>query len=615
MQSNSDFVQLCNCSIGRDFARAADEMADSVTAIPDRAVISVYSVSDAISPAVPWRPVPRGGVVVRWFIVNNTSTTGIRLWGWALGSQPLKLAAGYLALYLLLDWASYVEPLRHTSITPWNPNTGVVMALLLARGGRWAPLVALGIFVGELLTDEAPAPWGVLALASLYLAAVYTLAAWGLRRRGLERPIGTPKGAAWFAGVVAVASGVAAAGYVGILVSAGQLDTGDAWASIGRYWIGEFNGIIALTPVLLLKVDHALWEDVRRNKRELILQALGAVVGVGLAFALAAARDVRLFYPLFAPVTWIALRHGVPGAMISVSLVQAALVAALELTPGSIPLFDVQFPLLSLGVTALFLGALASQRDTALRQMRDQDAVLQRSMRFAVAGQLASALTHELNQPMTALISYVRASELMAETPTHTDDRLASTLRKAGEEAVRAAAVLRRLREFYRGEGARLESTDAMAICARAADALQDRMRRGAVEFEMRNGEGVPRVMVDRTQLEIVVHNLLTNSLDAFDALPAKRSRPRRIEVAAEVRGADVLISVDDSGPGISANLSERLFEPFVTSKVSGMGLGLSLSRTLLRHHGGDLWSEASGLGGARFVLRLATQAAAQTDL
>ncbi len=216
----------------------------------------------------------------------------------------------------------------------------------------------------------------MLALASLYLATIYTLGAWLLRRRGSERPISTPKGAAWFAGVVAAASGVAAAGDVGILVSAGQLNGGDAWASIGRYWIGEFNGIIALTPVLLLRVDRAaLWDEIRRNRRELILQALGAVVGVGLAFGLAAARDVRLFYPLFAPVTWIALRHGVPGAMISVSLVQAALVAALELTPGSIPLFDVQFPLLSLGVTALFLGALATQRGhRALRQMRDQDA-------------------------------------------------------------------------------------------------------------------------------------------------------------------------------------------------------------------------------------------------
>jgi two-component system, LuxR family, sensor kinase FixL len=527
-----------------------------------------------------------------------------------------SVAAGYLALYLLLDWASYVEPLPHTSITPWNPNTGVLMALLLARGARWAPLAALGIFAGELLTDVGPPPWRVLALTSTYLTAVYTGGAWILRRRGVERPIATPRGAAWFAGVIAVASGVAAAGYVTILVSAGQMAADETWAAIGRYWIGEFSGIIALTPVLLLKVDRTLLsEEIRRNKRELILQAIGAVFGVGLAFALAAARDVRLFYPLFAPVTWIALRYGVPGAMISVSLVQAALVAALELTPGSIPLFDVQFPLLALGITALFLGALAAQRDSALRQMRDQDAVLQRSLRFAVAGQLASALTHELNQPMTALISYVRSSELMSESQPSTDQRLSDTLRKAGAEAVRAADVLRRLREFYRGEGARIEATNAVSVCARVAEALQDRMRRSAVEFQLEDSQALPAVMVDRTQLEIVIHNLLTNALDAFDAQPGPRVRPRRIAVTTEARSAQVLIGVDDSGPGIAPSVAERLFEPFVTSKSSGMGLGLSLSRTFLRHQGGDLWSEPGRLGGARFVIRLATNITTQTSL
>ncbi len=548
--------------------------------------------------------------------MGNGSSTAIRLWGRTSAPQSWVIGAGFLALYWLLDWASYVEPLPHTSITPWNPNTGVVMALLLAYGGRWVPLVAFGIFTGELLTDVGPPPWRVLALTSLYLATVYACAAWGLRRCGLQQRIGTPKEAAWFAGLTALATGAAAAGYVGILESAGQLSADETWASFARYWIGEFSGIIALTPVLLLRVDRtAVAEGVRRNRRELILQGLGAVIGVGFAFALAAARDVRLFYPLFAPVTWVALRHGVPGAMISVSLVQAALVAALELTPGSIPLFDVQFPLLALGITALFLGALASQRDTALRQMRDADAVLQRSLRFAVAGQLASALTHELNQPMTALISYVRASELMSAAQPGADVRLTTTLRKAGEEAVRAADVLRRLREFYRGEGARLEPTSATGVCARVVEALQDRMRRGAVEFELQDEHGLPKVMVDRTQLEIVIHNLLTNSLDAFDALPARRPHARRIAITAEKHGTDVLLSVDDSGPGIAPSVTERLFQPFVTSKVSGMGLGLSLSRTFLRHQGGDLWCEPSRLGGARFIVRLPTRVTAQTEL
>jgi len=296
------------------------------------------------------------------------------------------LAAAFVAFYVLLDWASYVEPLPHTSITAWNPNTGVLMALLLVRGIGWAPVAALAVLTGELLTDVGPPPWRLLMLTSIYLAAVYAAAAWILRRAGFAGPITTTRAATWFAGVIAAATGVAAAGYVAILVTSGVVASEVMRLGISRYWIGEFSGSIALTPVLLLKVEPGgLWEKVRAQRGALGLQALGAVLGGGLAFALAAARDVRLFYPLFAPVAWIAMRHGVGGAMISVSIVQAGLVAALELTPGSIPLFDVQFPMLTLGVTALFLGALATERATAVQQVREQDAVLQRTLRFAGA--------------------------------------------------------------------------------------------------------------------------------------------------------------------------------------------------------------------------------------
>src|SRR5262249_15457991 len=379
-------------------------------------------------------------------------------------------------LYLLLDWASYVEPVRHSGVTAWNPSTGLAVALLLARGERWAPLVALGCFLGDFLIDDAPAPWRTTIITSMYLTAIYTAAAWTLRRHGLSQRIETPAAAAWFAGFIAAATGIAAAGYVYILMSAGQFEPGETWGSIGRYWIGEFNGIIALTPVLLLRPELAvLRERIRRHPREFILQCSGIAAGVGLSFALAAAMDVPMFYPLFLPVTLIAMRYGVAGAMISVSLAQAAIVAALELTPGSIPLFDVQFPLLALGITALFLGALVTQRARVLNQMLEQDEALHRATRFAAAGQLAAALAHDISQPMTALLSYLRAATLLAEASALPDERLGVTLQKADAEAIRAVMVLRRLRDFYRGEGVHLEELDAGAVCERVASVLRDR--------------------------------------------------------------------------------------------------------------------------------------------
>jgi signal transduction histidine kinase len=139
-------------------------------------------------------------------------------------------------------------------------------------------------------------------------------------------------------------------------------------------------------------------------------------------------------------------------------------------------------------------------------------------------------------------------------------------------------------------------------------------MRRCDVELQLRDS-APPKVMVDGTQLEIVIYNLVTNSLEAFEAAGMRPALPRRIAVSAEARGTDVVISVDDSGPGIAPSVTSRLFDPFVTSKPSGMGLGLSLSRRLLRHQGGDLWSEPSHLGGARFVVRIPTQPATQVSL
>src|SRR5437879_12875834 len=155
-------------------------------------------------------PAGRIGVAARW------------PWG-----QSWLTGAGYLGLYWLLDWASHVEPLPHTSSTPWNPSTGVAMALLLGRGVHWAPLVAFAIFTGELWTDVGPSPWQVLALTSTYLAAVYASTAWGRRRRGLGGPTETPGAPAWLAAAVAVATGCASPGCVASLLRRGRLARAD----------------------------------------------------------------------------------------------------------------------------------------------------------------------------------------------------------------------------------------------------------------------------------------------------------------------------------------------------------------------------------------------------
>src|SRR5262249_7061026 len=134
--------------------------------------------------------------------------------------------------------------------------------------------------------------------------------------------------------------------------------------------------------------------------------------------------------------------------------------------------------MLTLTLTGLLLGAVVGERQRAAEQLRERDAALARAMRFAVAGELASALAHELNQPITALVSYLRASEILARGSTDADERLKQTLDKAVHEGIRASEVLRRLRDFYQGGALKTEQLSMVALGNSVSDAFQDRARR-----------------------------------------------------------------------------------------------------------------------------------------
>ncbi len=244
-----------------------------------------------------------------------------------------------------------------------------------------------------------------------------------------------------------------------------------------------------------------------------------------------------------------------------------------------------------------------SERRRAQEALRARETALARAMRFAVAGELASALAHELNQPMTAVVSYLRSLATLTEPYVAQDERIGSTLGKTTQEAIRAAKVLRRLRDFYRGGTSKRESVDVAELCGAIATAFEARARRASTELVVRVDPAVAPVQWDTTQLEIVLHNLVGNSLDAV----MQREPPRRrIELCAESSEGSVLFHVSDSGPGLSADVLAHLFEPFTTTKSGGMGLGLAISRSLVRARGGDLLHELRGkLGGATFTARI----------
>lgn len=245
----------------------------------------------------------------------------------------------------------------------------------------------------------------------------------------------------------------------------------------------------------------------------------------------------------------------------------------------------------------------ATGRIRTQSEAQERERALGRAMRFAVAGELASALTHELNQPITALVSYLRACQIMTESGKRADERLADTLAKATHESVRASQVLRRLRDFYQGASPGSGPAALETCCAAVVELLEPRLQRQGVEVTMVSDSGLPPVQGDLTHVEMVVHNLVTN---AADALSAPVDARREVRIRASATGDRVFLHVHDSGPGVAPDALEQLFEPFNTTKPDGMGLGLALSRTLVRAQGGDIsYRRSELLGGACFEVQL----------
>jgi two-component system sensor kinase FixL len=537
-----------------------------------------------------------------------------------MSSNPSRhlVFPAFIALYLLFDWATYIDPLYGLNITPWNPDPSLGLVFWLRYGWRAAGPWFVALCAGEILVRGMPAGLGSTLLLSLWLTVGYGLTGVMLRRRFGAGGVFDNR-AQLFQWVAIVAAGTLFNDvvYMSLLSLAGLIPAGQWGAVVLRFGIGDMVGVVVSMPLIwMLSTAQG-----RRRLRATVwrLETLGylglAICVLYLVFGSIETSSFKHFYFLFLPVIWAASRQGLYGTALMVFVLQAGIGALVKWNNA------VNIAVPELQMLDAVLALVGFSIGLAVDELRQVASDLKQSLRLAAAGEMAAALAHELNQPLTALSAYGKACEFLVERG-ETGEMLKSAIQRMIAESGRAAEVVRRLRDFFRTGAMKLEPVDAGQLVSSVSQQFFAQLREHGVELRINDMPSLA-MLADRLQIELVLRNLIANALEAVQEQPA--GTPRRITLSArlldtrrrgvQLKGSCLQLTVEDSGKGVSEALAARLFEPFVSSKASGLGLGLVLSRAIMEAHGGSLWAEVSGHGIFRLALPLARAETQENDI
>jgi two-component system sensor kinase FixL len=243
-----------------------------------------------------------------------------------------------------------------------------------------------------------------------------------------------------------------------------------------------------------------------------------------------------------------------------------------------------------------------TERQEAERRIQDLQAELLHASRLSVMGQMASTMAHELNQPLTAVMNYLEAGRQLIATGLGGPERVSEMMEKAIAQAQRAGDVIRQLRGFISKGGTerRIQNLNQLVEEALALALVGARQRGVRASLEL--DHSLPPVLVDHVQIQQVVLNLVRNAVEAMEEVE-RRELTIGTRAIPEQGMAEVIVA--DSGPGIAPELADRLFQPFVTTKATGMGLGLSICREIVEAHHGRLSAAQKSSGGTVFRVTL----------
>ncbi|MPZ37479.1 MAG: hypothetical protein GEU95_05350 [Rhizobiales bacterium] len=540
------------------------------------------------------------------------------------GSSPAWLHAvatgiAFLIAYIALEWMSFIHEYKELPVTPWNPGLGVVFALMLYSGASYGVVLFVGVLIAEIAVLRTNLPWPLIIGVAIIIAVGYSAVAFAVRRK-LDAGLNHLRDV-----FLLLAGGTAGALLVALflsllLIADEKLSPADLFVVSVPLLVGDVIGIAVMTPLVLrfiLHIPHISLQTLRAFAPEVALYVAVVLLFVWFIGLTESESGFKLFYLFFLPVVVAAVRYGLDGACLGLALTQLGLLGLLHWHGYDANVFtEFQILMLVLTATGLTVGVTVNERQQADREVRRFEALLRskeaeaaQAARFNLVSSMASALAHEINQPITAARALGRAAQHLLHSDSGSQARVDDNLTTMIAQIDHAASVVKRMREFLRRGEPHISTTDVKSLIDDALILVGAEARAASIKIDVDVPSDLPTVHTDRVQLQQVILNLVHNSIDAIEASGQTEGRIR-IAAALLQEPPRMEIGVSDNGAGIAPALADRLFEPLTSSKRDSLGLGLSICATIVQSHHGRLWLQSGAPGATEFRFWLPLQQA-----
>ena len=520
--------------------------------------------------------------------------------------ERLALLALFAGAYMVANYLGLAGYFRPNDITVLWLGSGIYMgALLITDRSKW-PILIVTAIVGQTVVDGLVG--GVSVAGALFLAFINTLEA-VVGALAIRAVCGGVPGLGSVRGVLAltfVGAGLSTlvSSFIGATEMVIAQPTPLSWRDeFSIWWFSDIMGVLLVLPLILAFVQRRsqVLEPGRRWEIVFILAVLAAIV----LWVFGSRASEPLFvldqpYIVFPLVLWLILRFDVRW-VVSVLFVISLLIvrfADTGLGPFSGPdaslrqiVLSVQSFVVILVFSSLMMIAIINERRAAETRRMQLEAQLRHSQKLEAIGTLAAGVAHDINNPLTGIMSYAQLIEENAETGSESRE----FAQEISQESEHIAAIVRSLLTFSRSDSAERKATSPAEILDSTLTLVRTLIRTDGISLEVDVADDLKDVTCNRQELRQVIMNLITNARDALNERFPQADDGKRIRIGVEnaaYQNKDwVRFSVEDTGVGIDPVQLERLFDPFFTTKTrtTGTGLGLAISYGIVRDHGGRM--------------------------